>query len=124
MDETELEVKVLWPCWMMCVSGPELEGPAGVPGGASEAAFLWGRALGEGSCGLVCLTQGFSGSLGTCAVSGPEGCLSQVILGVFDSETQVSSICFSEFSEFHSHSVDSCNGLPGFLSPPFSLNLG
>lgn len=29
VDETELEVKVLWPCWMVCVSGPELEGPAG-----------------------------------------------------------------------------------------------
>lgn len=86
--------------------------------GASEAAFLWGRALGEVSCGLVCLTQGFPGSLGACAVSGPERCPSQVILAVFDSETQVSSICFSEFSEFHSHSASSCSGLPGFLSPP------
>lgn len=28
------------------------------------------------------------------------------------------------FSEFHSQSADTCGGLPGFLSVPFSLDLG
>lgn len=98
--------------------------PAGRASGGIRSSLPLGEGPGGGQLWPVCLAQGFPRSLGACAVSGPERCPSQVILGVFDSETQVSSICFSEFSEFHSHSAGSCNGLPGFLSPPFSLNLG
>lgn len=88
--------------------------------GTLEAACPWRRGLAAGSCG-VC--EAFPG------VSVPvplarEEVRSQVTFAVFDSETLVNRICFSLSSEVQSHSLGTCNGLPGSLSLPFSLNLG
>lgn len=86
MDETELEVKAPWHCWMMCVSGPEGQGLAGSASGASAAAFLWGRGLDEASCGLWEAYLAFPGILVPVQLVAQKGVRSQVTCGVFDSE--------------------------------------